>query len=197
MNKFILIFVICPIFQLQTLRAEIDELNCNCEYLTVTTTVTTVTTYSCSSTTPEPFSTTNQESFTTTITNSPLPSTSTPTLSTQTQPTTSIANLGDVIRTFHGHSNTVHRVVELPNQRLASSSEDHTIKIWNITTGDCLSTLDVNGRFYNYKLLVALPNGNLAIAKNNIIVIIDLQTGLEVKTLTDSDFSPISGKLFN
>lgn len=41
------------------------------------------------------------------------------------------------IMTLTGHTHSVLCFTELPNQRLVSGSEDHTIRIWNLSSGVC------------------------------------------------------------
>jgi len=59
-----------------------------------------------------------------------------------------------------GHRSFVYSLLDLPNGLLASSSQDQTIKIWNLSNGSLYKTL------YNHTdsvmTLALLPNGNLA-----------------------------------
>ena len=44
--------------------------------------------------------------------------------------------------TLSGHSDDVHAIAFSPDGSvLASGSHDHTIKLWNLDTGDCAQTL--------------------------------------------------------
>jgi len=45
------------------------------------------------------------------------------------------------LKTLTGHTDAVGNLAYLGNNLLASASSDHTIKIWNIETGECLMTL--------------------------------------------------------
>ena len=48
-----------------------------------------------------------------------------------------------LVRTLRGHADTVGRIRWSPDGRiLASPSADKTIRLWDITTGECLQTLD-------------------------------------------------------
>ena len=42
---------------------------------------------------------------------------------------------------LHGHKNRINALVALPNGLLVSGAHDETIKIWNITTAECVKTL--------------------------------------------------------
>ncbi|MBO9201909.1 MULTISPECIES: 2OG-Fe(II) oxygenase [Niastella] len=47
---------------------------------------------------------------------------------------------GSVLQTLNGHTNWIWQVIKLDKKTIASASEDHTIKIWNIETGQLLTT---------------------------------------------------------
>ena len=52
-------------------------------------------------------------------------------------------NCGSLIRKLTGHNKNVRSIKLIPNtNRLISASIDHTIKIWNITNGECIQTLN-------------------------------------------------------
>jgi WD40 repeat protein len=56
-----------------------------------------------------------------------------------------IADLnGTVLQTFTGHTNWVWQVIKLDEQTIASASEDHSIKIWNIESGQLLTSFTEN-----------------------------------------------------
>ncbi len=66
--------------------------------------------------------------------------------------------LGQLIRTLSGHTNGIWYSVDLLNsQTLVSGSLDQTIKLWNWSTGECLSTIKATGSVV-YSLAVIKMN---------------------------------------
>jgi WD40 repeat protein len=63
-----------------------------------------------------------------------------------------------------GHSDKITKIVTLPDGRIASSSLDKTIKIWNLQTGLCDVTLTETSRL---SCLSVLPDGRIVIVLNN------------------------------
>jgi WD40 repeat protein len=61
---------------------------------------------------------------------------------------------------FNGHTNWVQALAVLPNGKLASGSGDNTIRIWDIATQRCESTLQ--GHDNSVRSLAVLPHGKLA-----------------------------------
>ena len=51
---------------------------------------------------------------------------------------------GKIIKTLHEHTNWVWQVIKLNDTTIASSSEDGSIKIWDIETGEVLVTFNEN-----------------------------------------------------
>ncbi len=87
-------------------------------------------------------------------------------------------------KTLEGHISLIlSTAFHADNQRLVSSSEDETIKIWDINTGKCLKTLY---GYTDWQLAIALhPNGEiLASGDNNATVRLwNIKTGKCLKTL--------------
>jgi len=48
---------------------------------------------------------------------------------------------GTVLQTFSGHSHYINRVVELMRDLIVSASDDFTIRMWKVSTGECLRRL--------------------------------------------------------
>ena len=52
---------------------------------------------------------------------------------------------GKCLQTFSGHTKEVYSVVFSKNsETIASSSQDGTVKVWNVTTGSCIQTLQAD-----------------------------------------------------
>jgi hypothetical protein len=64
------------------------------------------------------------------------------------------------IPTFSGHSDQVYSVIQLLDGRLASGSNDKTIKIWNINSETCARTLSGHDGYVSG--LIQLSDGRLA-----------------------------------
>ena len=64
------------------------------------------------------------------------------------------------VLTLQGHTSTVYPIELVDSdQTIASGSVDKTIRLWNISTGSLLSTINVSANVYSLKVL---PNGLLA-----------------------------------
>ncbi|AFZ27544.1 WD40 repeat-containing protein [Cylindrospermum stagnale PCC 7417] len=89
-------------------------------------------------------------------------------------------------RTLTGHSDLVISVaVSADGKTLASSSADGTIKLWDITTGKLIKTL--NHRYQVYGVAWNRDSKTLASVSGNEIIIWNVTTGKRLKTLTGSD----------
>jgi WD40 repeat protein len=65
-----------------------------------------------------------------------------------------------VIHTLRGHSGVVNSVAYSPDgQRLASGSDDQTVKVWDTATG--LETLTLTGHVGSVECIVFSPDGHL------------------------------------
>ena len=49
------------------------------------------------------------------------------------------------IGTLVGHTNVIQSLCNISEDKIASSSSDKAIKIWNISTQECLNTINING----------------------------------------------------
>jgi len=61
--------------------------------------------------------------------------------------------------TLEGHTECVWEVIQLKDGRLASSSNDHSVRIWNISTMNCEAVL--NGHGHWVRGLCQLEDGRL------------------------------------
>jgi WD40 repeat protein len=66
------------------------------------------------------------------------------------------SNTGELVKSLIGHENDVHSLVLLNDTHMASSSWDHTIKIWHLTSGHAVRTLpgSINGSRVEIALLL-------------------------------------------
>jgi WD40 repeat protein len=60
---------------------------------------------------------------------------------------------------LHGHRSKAKCLILLPNGNIATGSFDHTIRIWDKFSYECLYTL--TGHYYAIHSLAVLPNGNI------------------------------------
>jgi len=51
---------------------------------------------------------------------------------------------GKVVQTYSGHQHFVNRVIELKRDLIVSASDDCTVKMWRVSTGNCLRTLTLH-----------------------------------------------------
>ena len=86
------------------------------------------------------------------------------------------------IKTMNDHSSLIKSLLILPNNMMASGSNDKTIKLWNMNEYNCIRTLI--GHTDEVYCLFLLKNGQLASgSKDETIKIWDTDTGECVKTL--------------
>jgi COMPASS component SWD3 len=72
--------------------------------------------------------------------------------------------IGDgLIDTFTGHSDSINAVTISPNGKvIVSGSEDNTIKLWYLKTGECLATLE--GHEAGVRSVAISPDGQLLVS---------------------------------
>ena len=61
------------------------------------------------------------------------------------------------MKTLTGHTDTVRCLIESPGQKIASGSQDYSIRIWSIKTGDLLQIL--NGHSGRERSFILLNDG--------------------------------------
>lgn len=72
-----------------------------------------------------------------------------------------------------------------PNQKwILSGSEDHTIKVWELSTGQEIRTLAGHAGFFVRSIAIRPDEELLASAGDDIIKLWDLETGEEIRTLS-------------
>ena len=91
------------------------------------------------------------------------------------------------VRTLIGHTNGVHSVTISPDCRtLASGSSDHSVKIWDILSGECKKTLKGHTGFLAFvNVVVFSPDGRHTVsgADDYMLKIWDVSSGECIKTL--------------
>ncbi|QHG17634.1 hypothetical protein A6V25_12855 [Nostoc sp. ATCC 53789] len=91
---------------------------------------------------------------------------------------------GRLLRTLKGHSSYVNAVAVTPNgQQVISASDDKTLKVWNLATGEEQFTL--NGHSHSVNAVAVTPNGQQVISASDdkTLKVWNLATGEEQFTL--------------
>ena len=90
-------------------------------------------------------------------------------------------NCGNLKQSFKGHTEAIRSIqVDEKSNRLISLSDDQTVKIWDLSTGECLKTFD--DHIPDVKIIFILPNKKFIcvhyadINKNSKIKIWDINT---------------------
>ncbi len=92
---------------------------------------------------------------------------------------------GGLIRTFEGHSQWVNAVAYAPDgQRAISASDDNTLKLWDLETGEEIHTF--TGHSHSVYAVAYAPDGQRAISAShdNTLKLWNLETGEEIHTFT-------------
>jgi WD40 repeat protein len=95
---------------------------------------------------------------------------------------------GEVIRTLSGHTNIVYKAVFSPNEKLlASSSRDHTVRIWDVATGRELHKL--TEMKCSIKSVSFSPNGKTvaAVGNDGKVEIWNVESGKEIASLVHTN----------
>ncbi|MDZ8109135.1 MAG: hypothetical protein RM338_26405 [Nostoc sp. DedQUE12a] len=99
---------------------------------------------------------------------------------------------GRLLRTLNGHSKSVNAVTITPNgQQVISASDDKTLKVWNLATGEELFTLPSeryanNGHSSSVRAVAVIPNGQQVISASwdKTLKVWNLATGEVIATFT-------------
>ncbi|MFO0590333.1 MAG: effector-associated domain EAD1-containing protein [Polyangiaceae bacterium] len=90
-----------------------------------------------------------------------------------------------LVRTLAGHTSSVWAVAVMPDGRTAlSASHDHSLKLWDISSGCELRTL--SGHTAEVNSVAVTPDGGIAISASNdsTLKVWDMETGRELRTLS-------------
>ena len=100
-----------------------------------------------------------------------------------------LANFNELIREYKQHTNTIRSIqVDEISNKFITGSADKTIKIWNLTTGECLKTL--NDHILTVTIILIIPNNRfISGSADRNIKIWDLNTYECLDTLTN--LSPV------
>jgi WD40 repeat protein len=93
---------------------------------------------------------------------------------------------GNDIRTLHGHTYLVNGVAVTPDGRLAvSASDDHTLKVWDLSTGHGNDIRIFHGHTEKVNGMAVTPDGRLAVSASSdqTLKVRDLATGNDIRTL--------------
>lgn len=91
-----------------------------------------------------------------------------------------------------GHSKCINALVELPDKRLASASHDGKIKLWDLESGQCTTTLEGHTE-YVYSLTVFSDGRLVSHSHDGTLRFWDLQTGKStITSIRGNILSPIA-----
>ena len=101
-------------------------------------------------------------------------------------------DFGDLINIYNEHVKCINSIqVDVGSNKLISASDDKTIKIWNLETGECLKTLNDHKNYVNCILIIS-NNRFMSGSEDKTIKIWDLNTYECLNTLeNDSKVSSL------
>ena len=100
-------------------------------------------------------------------------------------------NFGQIIRKIAAHSESVWSIqVDENMNRFVSSSQDNTIKIWSIQTGECLQTLDQQDVVTS--LLINTDKTLISGSRNGLIKILDTNNNYKLLNTLNNESSVCS-----
>lgn len=95
--------------------------------------------------------------------------------------------LEQCIKTFQGHSDRITCLLFHPNEEcIISASEDGTIRIWNIDSGECLLLID---NYYSISCIDLSPDAQLIVSSSadSAIKLWDIRNGQCIKTFKEQN----------
>ncbi|ABW33191.1 WD-repeat protein (plasmid) [Acaryochloris marina MBIC11017] len=92
---------------------------------------------------------------------------------------------GALVRTLTGHTDSVTGVSISPDgQTVVSASRDHTLKVWDLATGEELRTLTGHTNFVRRVSISPCGQTVVSASRDKTLKVWDLETGRELRTLT-------------
>lgn len=86
-----------------------------------------------------------------------------------------------------GHTNRITCVAVMQGGQCISGSADHTFRVWNPDTGECLRTFEEHTDWIN--CIAALPNGQcIDESQNHTLHVWDVNTGISIQILRGHDW---------
>jgi len=99
---------------------------------------------------------------------------------------------GKLLQSFVGHSQRINRVIELKRDVIVSASEDFLVKIWRVSTGECINTLTAHSSsVYGLEKVKggmfvsgSLTDGIIALWDANGVCVETIRTGNRIRSMT-------------